>query len=228
MNNENIEKRILVTTDEISFRAIEEDDPSTGERVRFIEGYAAVFNSRSKLIMEFGELFYEEIEPGAFRDVLESPELDVYLTFNHSRDYIIGRTKSGTLILREDETGLWFKAQMPETQVGHDTWELVKRGDLFENSFAFSVDNEGFRWTETEDDIPLRIITNVRRLVDVSVVTHGAYSDTSVAARQLAEYRDSGDETPTEPENDEIVEPQEIAPIAEDTEKERMKMKIKI
>jgi len=210
---DNLEKRVLTLNNDIQFRAVEEDGK------KFIEGYAAVFNSRSKLIMEMGELFYEEIERGAFADVLEEDGLDVYLTFNHSRDYIISRTVNGTLQLSEDDTGLWFRAEIPNVSYANDTYELVKNGTFFENSFAFAVDSDGFRWSETEDNIPLRIVNKIRRLVDVSVVTKGAYADTTVAARELQEYRDSADETASQTGNEEDVPNMD--------EQERMKMKIK-
>ena len=211
---DNLEKRVLTLNNDIQFRAVEEEDGR-----KFIEGYAAVFNSRSKLIMEMGELFYEEIERGAFADVLQEDGLDVYLTFNHSRDYVIARTVNDSLKLSEDDTGLWFRAEIPNVSYANDTYELVKNGTFFENSFAFAVDSDGFRWSETEDNIPLRIVNKIRRLVDVSVVTKGAYADTTVAARELQEYRDSADETASQTGNEEDVPNMD--------EQERMKMKIK-
>jgi len=183
-----IEKRVLALSDDVRYRAVEEDGK------RFIEGYAAVFNSRSKLLMENREMFYEELSPGAFRNVLDSKGLDVYLTFNHSRDLVMARTTNGSLTLKEDDKGLFFRAQIPNVSYANDTWELVKNETFFENSFAFVVDSDGFRWDTTEDDVPLRIVQNVKRLYDVSVVTNGAYSETSVEARDLPNYEEEQEE----------------------------------
>ena len=216
MKTENIEKRFL----NIEFRATEDENGD-----KFIEGIAAPYESRSKLIMEMGEIFYETISIGAFRDVLEAKP-DVYLTFNHSRDMAIARTVNGSLSLTEDDEGLKFRAKVPNVSYANDVYELVKNGTYFENSFAFAVDNEGFRWEETDEGVPLRIITNIRKLVDVSIVLNGAYADTEVAARELKEHRDSK-EAETQPvvetEDEPVVEPE-----TKKSEQERMKMKIKI
>jgi len=202
--SEKIEKRVLnIESENIKFRAIEEDGK------RFLFGYAAVFNSRSKLILEFGEIFYEELRQGAFSEVLNNPKLDVYLTLNHSRDKIMGRTVNGTLTLSEDETGLLMRAEIPNTTYANDVYTLVQRGDLFNMSFAFTVDSDGYRWEKTDEGIPLRVVENVRKLIDVSVVTMPAYEETSVQARDLPTF-----EEPEVTKDDNI--------------QERMKMKIKI
>lgn len=194
---DNIEKRYCPVIDDIKFRAVTDEDGK-----RYLEGHAAVFNSRSKLISEWGELFYEEIERGAFTDVLDNPDLDVILAPNHNSMQVMARTTSGTLILSEDETGLFFRAEIPDISYANDVYVSVERGDLFENSFAFSVDSDGYTWTETEEQIPLRKISKVKRLVDVSVVTHGAYSETKVDARGLKEFVKSNDETEDKPTTD--------------------------
>ena len=186
--SDKIEKRVLALTNDIRYRAVEEDGK------RFIEGYAAVFSSRSKLIMEMGELFYEEVERGAFADILVDPELDVILNFNHSRDLVMARTTNGTLTLSEDDAGLFFRAEIPDVTYANDTYELVKNGTFFENSFAFLVDSDGFRWATTDEDVPLRIISKVRKLIDVSIVTYGAYPETSVEARDLPNFKDEVEE----------------------------------
>lgn len=201
-----IEKRVLnIETDDVQFRAIEE------EGKRYLTGYAAIFNSRSKLILEHGEIFYEELRQGAFSSVLQNENLDVYLTLNHSRDKVIARTvKSKTLQLFEDEQGLRFKAEIPmDVSYAADLYALVNREILFNMSFAFAVDSDGFRWEKTEEGIPLRVINNVRRLIDVSVVTLPAYAETTVEARDLPVFEQG-------------------EPIPDTTMQERMKMKIKI
>lgn len=172
-----MKKSIRNYSGDISFRAFEENDK------RYLEGYAVVFNKRSKLISENNRLFYEIIKPEAFNDVLKSEDLNVVLTFNHERDRVIARTKSGTLKLSLDEYGLRFIAEVPNTTLGNDIYELVKRGDLFENSFAFAVKKNDDEWTKDENGNDLRIIKKVSRLFDVSIVVDAAYSDTYVMAR---------------------------------------------
>lgn len=191
--NENIEKRFL--SEEAQFRAFEEDGKN------FLEGYAAIFNSQSRLLSERGIIFYEQLERTAFDNVLKEENLDVYLTFNHSRDQIIARTISGSLKLSTDDTGLFFRAEIPNVSYAQDVYELVKRGDLVDNSFAFQFADEDMTHGKAKDGLPLRTVSNVRNLIDVSVVTKGAYAETEVEARGLKEYIEK-EETENAPKTD--------------------------
>lgn len=173
-----IENRLFQDT-EHSLRAYNEEDK------RFIEGYAARYNVESRYLHENGKSFHEVIEPGAFREVLEN---DVYLTFNHSKDKILARTINNTLTLKEDERGLFFRAQINNTTDADNLYEMVSRGDVNENSFGFFVDNNGLRWERNAKGDTLRRISKITRLFDVSVVTHAAYPETSVYARGFEEF----------------------------------------
>ena len=166
-----------LSPEQVSFRAFE----ANGER--YLEGYASVFNQRSKIIFENNRLFYEVINRNAFDDVLQSSDLNVILTFNHDRGRVMARTKSGTLELSTDDYGLKFKAKVPNTTLGNDVYELVSRGDLFENSFAFAVKNGDDEWTKDERGDNMRIVKKIARLYDVSVVVDGAYANTDIFAR---------------------------------------------
>lgn len=175
------ETRILKPTEALQSRAIEEDGK------KYIEGYASVFEQRSKLIAEGGKVFNEVIERGAFDEVLaDSP--DVIHTRNHNSDSIMGRTVSGTLELSVDDYGLKYRVEVPNVSYANDTYELVKRGDMFENSFIFSVNEEGQSWSRNEAGENLRSIQKVSHLYDVSVVTSGAYANTDVAARECKNF----------------------------------------
>ena len=66
----------------------------------FIEGYFAVFNSPYELWDGASEI----VKPGAFTDCLSQ---DVRGLINHDSTLVLGRTKAGTLTLKEDERGLW-------------------------------------------------------------------------------------------------------------------------
>ena len=138
-----------------------------------LSGYAAVFNESSLPLP-----FKETIAPGAFRKTLsETP--DVRLLINHE-GLPLARTKNQTLMLEEDETGLRFDADLADTQEGRDIYELVKRGDVDQMSFAFRVIRQ--KWN---DDKSRRILTEVSLADgDVSVVTYPAYPTTTVEARE--------------------------------------------
>jgi HK97 family phage prohead protease len=205
MKKDNIEYRYL-DADVAECRILQEGDK------KFLEGHASVFNSRSKLIFEDNRLFNEIISPNAFDNVLQEERLDVPMTYNHIRGMLLGRTKSNTLKLSKDEKGLKFRVEVPNTTTGNDVYELVKRGDLYENSFAFITDNAS--WSKDENGGDLRTINNIKKLVDISVVTNGAYANTDVAARSFEETVKQ-----PEPEVDAEVEKEKVK---QELEKMRM------
>src|SRR4030095_5415152 len=84
-----------------------------GESLK-IRGYAAVFNQLSEALEGFREI----ILPGAFKKSLKA---DVRALVGHDDTQIIGRTKSGTLTLREDDHRLYIEINPPHTQHGRQT-----------------------------------------------------------------------------------------------------------
>ena len=171
-----------------------------GEEPKKVFGYAAKFNSRSENLGSEDYQFYEVLQPGAFDDVMND---DVRALFNHESSAILARSKNGvgSLTLGIDATGLWYEFEAPDTQVGRDLMTSLKRGDVDQSSFSFTVGKDGQEWTETRDGdgptIFTRTIKKVSRLYDVSPVTYPAYPDATVALRSLEEFRK---ETPEEPE----------------------------
>ena len=169
-----IEQRILSTA---NLRAM-----SQGDEMQLV-GYAARFGVRSH---DLGG-FREQIAPGAFKRSLDAND-DVIATFNHDPDKVLGRKRSGTLRLAEDVKGLAFRVQLDKNQQSHcDLHAAVKRGDISDCSFAFSVDgDDGDSFDNGFDDDGQRCMIRTLRsvkLMDVAVVTHPAYPDTSVTAR---------------------------------------------
>ena len=176
-----------------------------------ITGYAARYNTLSAPLPGKGGTFRERIAPGAFRGAVNSGQ-DVTMLVQHDNNKLLGRTSSGTLKLKEDERGLQFRCEMPDTQLGRDTHTMIKRGDLNACSFGFMLgDRSDDSWDEEEiededgEDLfgedddkkqkrgarkttrqAVRTIHNVRHLYDVSVVTRAAYPNgTCVQARGI-------------------------------------------
>lgn len=144
-----------------------------------VVGYASVFNSWTELTDMAGRTFKEVIRPGAFSRTLEA-NTDVVALFNHSPDSLLGRTASKTLSLKQDERGLYFEVDLPDTSLGHDIKQLVKRGDLQGASFAFIPQKE--RWTHGA--VPTRELLDLD-LHDISVVVSPAYKKTSLDLRSV-------------------------------------------
>lgn len=144
-----------------------------------IRGYAAVFNQLSE---DLGG-FREQLTTGAFTDAMGNS--DVRALINHDPNLVLGRNKSGTLTMREDAAGLYVEITPPDTQSSRDLLELMRRGDVNQMSFAFTVAKEDQAWTRDGTGPWIRTIKRVNRLYDVSVVTYPAYPQTSAAARAL-------------------------------------------
>ena len=159
---------------------------------RTVEGYASVFNSMSEDLGGFREI----ILPNAFSDVLDN---DVRALYNHDSNYLLARTTSGTLELKEDDKGLYYRFEMPNTSYGNDMLELFRRGDLSQSSFGFTVEKDSWRM---EDGQHVRYIERVGSLFDVSPVVFPAYSQASSGLRSAEPNGESeaevARETPTE------------------------------
>lgn len=144
-----------------------------------IIGYAAVFGVET----DISGLFAERIAKGAFRRAIREKQ-DVRALFNHDSDYVLGRSKAGTLTMSEDDRGLKVEIDPPDTQLARDTLVLIERGDLDGMSFAFTVKKQEV--LNREGALPLRTILDVD-LYDVSVVTFPAYKQTDVNVRSAEE-----------------------------------------
>jgi HK97 family phage prohead protease len=140
-----------------------------------IVGYAAVFDSPS------GDLggFTETIDPHAFDGVINARNLDVVCTFNHKSDNLLGRKAAHTLRLNVDSRGLRYECDVPNTNLGVDVYELVKRGDVATSSFQFVSKRD--EWQIDASGNVRRRILEVGDLIDVSPVTWPAYPTTSAA-----------------------------------------------
>lgn len=141
---------------------------------RVVEGHAAVFGD----IADMG-VYKETIQPGAFKETLTKD--DIRALINHDSNLVLGRTKSGTLELVEDDRGLFFSINLPDTQYANDLLTLIERGDVNQCSFGFELEDEEWR-----EEGKLRVIKKVK-LFDVSICTFPAYEATSVGIASRSE-----------------------------------------
>jgi uncharacterized protein len=163
------------------FRVFKASQLRASEDGKGITGYAAVFNVLSEDLGWFREM----VMPGAFSRCLGTNP-DVRCLFNHDPGKVLGRTKSGTLRLKEDNTGLQFDCDLPETIAAKDVSQLISRGDIDQCSFGFMVNTQN--WREEKDASGIMQLTRELvdvNLFDVSPVTYAAYPQTSVSARSL-------------------------------------------
>lgn len=144
-------------------------------------GHAAIFNSLS---VDMGG-FREIIAPGAFTRTLGDRH-PIFAVHHHNMADVLGSTRSGTLKLAEDHTGLYFELALPDSSLGRDIHELVQRGDVSSMSFAFVVNGTaGEEWRETPMGKIERTLKDIS-LREISTVALPAYPSSNVAARSVA------------------------------------------
>lgn len=144
---------------------------------RMVEGYALLFDTPSD-----GLNFEEVID----REALEGVVLrsDVFALLNHSKERgILARSINGegSLTLEVDEKGLMYRFDAPNTALGNELLENLRRGEINQSSFAFDVESD--KWERKSDGTWKRTINKIGHLYDVSPVYNAAYSKTSVYMR---------------------------------------------
>lgn len=141
-----------------------------------IGGHSPVWNRYSQNLGGF----VEQVAPGATSKTIQ--EADIRGLLNHDPNLLLGRNKAGTMRLAEDRVGLDFEIDVPDTTPGRDLVVSAERGDINGSSFSFRVVGDGQTWGFTDDDFPLRTLTEIK-LYDVGPVTFPAYLDAESGLR---------------------------------------------
>jgi HK97 family phage prohead protease len=147
-----------------------------------IEGYFAVFDSPYQISSNYSE----SIARGAFTETLK--DADVRALINHDASKVLGRTKAGTLELKEDDKGLWGRIHInPNDTEAMNLYERVKRGDVSQCSFGFRIQSQETKVNENK----VHWIIKQVKLFEVSACTFPAYEQTGISARQkdIEEFR---------------------------------------
>lgn len=160
--------------------------PVTGEEMRKssdsldFHGHPAVFDQATWIgPKRWG--FYEVVDPGFFRDVLDD---DAAFLVNHDPSILLARNGK-TMTLSTDDSGLVTDAEWDSSDPDAVMWAgRVSRGDISQMSFSFTVSEE--KWEEAEDGTETRTLLTCDRLYDVSLVTYPAYDGTDGAMRDSA------------------------------------------
>lgn len=173
-------------------------EAAAGEESRTIEGYALKFGVRSRLLCDWWDYYYEQLEPGCVtREMLDRQ--DIKLTMFHDRQLILARSNKGvgTLSYEVDAVGVRFWAEMPHTVDGDKALELVQRGDIAGCSFCYSTDEGDSEnavnyerlkeKTENGEDILLRHVKRIDNVYDFTLATDPAFEQTTVSRREVEE-----------------------------------------
>ena len=209
-------------------------EPQEGQQEsREIEGRPIVFGVRSVNLTPWSSTrkVYEILEPGCIsRELLAKS--DVILNLNHSNMVpdVLGRFRNSdkdTLSLELRGDGIDCRCDLPHTNNANDALELMKRGDITGMSFAFEDDYEdtenGVSYERTNETIDgkevwIRHVKRITGLYDVSIVTHPAYEQTSVATREQSEAIDKAIEAQLKREQPQETEEEKQAREARERE----------
>lgn len=158
----------------ISVLEMREDDGAM-----IIEGYPIVYEVYAPI---WG--WREIIRRGAAGPALTRS--DELVLWDHESSQPMARRSAGTLEVREDEKGVFIRADVSKTRWGRDGYESIRAGVTTQMSFAFDIAAEGQRWVTDEIagvEVDTREITEFGQIYDYSPVSYPAYKQTIVDAR---------------------------------------------
>lgn len=159
---------------------------ATGDS-RKVEGRSIVFNSMSEDLGGWSE----KIIPDAIDESILD-DSDIFFLLNHDDDRgILGRRRngSGSLTTEIREDGVWFSFEAPKTGLGDELLEYLRRGDINQCSFAFTVSDDN--WDRQEDGSYIRTILRFKKIYDMSAVFTPAYPATNVKCARFAEIKEA-------------------------------------
>ncbi len=165
---------------EIRFLELAELRTEQDDRGAWIEGYPIVFNQETVI----GGYCREMILPEAVSETLLR---DVALMIGHDFGMIPlahsrRNNENSTMQLTIDEHGVKMRAllDVENNPKAKEAYSAIKRGDISGMSFAFIVGEE--RWEDLDTEMPLRIVSKLSAIFEVSLVAFPAYTGTSVQA----------------------------------------------
>lgn len=147
-----------------------------------IEGRPIVYEQRTAI----GDYFYEEIARGA----LDGADLsDVKFMINHDDGMIPlarhrrGKRSSMDIIIDDDGMQIKTNLDVENNATARELCSAVTRGDIEDMSFAFGIMVSGEQWLDLDKPMPIRRITKISKVCEVSAVNDGAYPQTSIYVR---------------------------------------------
>ena len=189
-------------------KEIRKAEVRAAETGRLVSGYAVRFDTES---VNIG--FVEIIHRGAITDETIA-ESDVFALLNHNEQTVLARSNHGTgsLSLKVDNDGLFYEFEAPQTTHGDELLEHIKRGEISQSSFAFTVSPEdgADKWTKRADGTIQRDIYKIGRLYDISPVYQPAYTETTCSKRALDKINELQNMTTDEMTKELTQEQQEI------------------
>ena len=126
--------------------------------------------------------FVEYIDRGALDNVDLSK---VLLLYGHDLNSVLARSDAENLQMRADDKGLWFRATLPDTTLGRDTYTNVANGNLKGCSVGFKIGDD--KWLQGNDGNVIHHIRSFDQLIEISITPIPAYTETSVDVQRSLE-----------------------------------------
>ena len=180
------------------------DEKQEGGKKLVLRGYPILFNTETKLY----DFWYGEIRETILPTALEGTNLtDVYLVGGHeiTPDKVLARNNIN-MRMEVDETGLFFEAELPNTQYARDIYNLVESGLVDGMSFGFTCSDE------VNEATGLRTITHIDELFEITITPFPAYKEASVIAQRTKAETDKkkADEEKAKAEAEERAEKEKL------------------
>ena len=161
-----------------------------------VEGYAMLYDQPSVPMP-----FVEYIDRGALDNVDLSK---VLLLYGHDLNSVLARSDAENLQLRADDKGLWFRATLPDTTLGRDTYTNVANGNLKGCSVGFKIGDD--KWLQGNDGKVIHHIRSFDQLIEISITPIPAYTETSVDVQRSLEAFMKGENEEVEIDYDKLAD----------------------
>lgn len=161
-----------------------------------VEGYAMLYDQPSVPMP-----FVEYIDRGALDNVDLSK---VLLLYGHDLNSVLARSDAENLQLRADDRGLWFRATLPDTTLGRDTYTNVANGNLKGCSVGFKIGDD--KWLQGNDGQVIHHIRSFDQLIEISITPIPAYTETSVDVQRSLEAFMKGENEEVEIDYDKLAD----------------------
>lgn len=178
-------KKLTVFTRSLPF----EQNDSSNDGLNF-SGYAAVFNSPTRIDSMWEGTFDETILPGAFAQTLR--DTTPVFQFDHGKHPMIGSIPLGNITrAEEDDKGLYIEARLNDNWLTGPVRDAIANESISGMSFRFSVPDGGETWVEVSGQVPSRTLSRLD-VPELGPVVFPAYDKTTASVRskmnELDEY----------------------------------------
>ena len=165
---------------------------------KVIQGYAVVFDSWTD-ISSWGEIWKECIRKGAFTQSLK--ENNILALYNHDFNNVLAR-KDVNMKLVEEDKGLYFEIELPDTTQGNDLYELIDKKIVNQCSFSGYVRKN--LWSEDNGGNVLREILEID-LIEITITPIPAYEVTEAEVKRSREIKSTKENKEDKLDFEEII-----------------------